>query len=239
MSIRSLCVALLATGLAYPASAADKQAAPAGKEQIEKFVSQKSDRKPSCCRASTVNFNKELGIPLEYLNTIGTRIATARKAPDPVDLANAAQALAAAEAAAGKKASVTAEEVYAEALALVKLRNVSTELLAFATITPDQATRKELTNAAAKAKKLKAEQNPETTREILGSLTVVNQSSECVKIYVDGRYVGTVHEGEVERFRVHTHSHNTEITAICEEDGEVVGQAYAHGHNHPVSWTVR
>lgn len=241
MLMKSFVAAVFVAGAVGYAVAQEKKAEPTAKE--EKFESKKEDRKPSCCRASLVNFTKELGVPLEYLNTIGTRIATARKTPDPVELALAAQALAVAEGVSGKKASLTSTEVFAEALDLAMKRNVSAELAAVAMVAPDQANKDSLTKSAAVAKKLEAEEKAkpqgEGSREILESLTVTNETGECVKIYVDGFYVGTVHRGGTKRFGVHTHTHKTEVTAICEDGGEVVGRSYAHGHHHNVSWTVR
>src|SRR5689334_18864141 len=60
-------------------------------------------RKP----AASVNFRKELGLPFATLGTLGSRIDAARRAPDPVALAHAANELAVAEKVSGKQASLT------------------------------------------------------------------------------------------------------------------------------------
>src|SRR5436305_5547238 len=60
--------------------------------------------------AASVKFRKELGLPLATLNTLGSRIDAARRAHDPMALANAASELGVAEKASGKKASLLAKE---------------------------------------------------------------------------------------------------------------------------------
>lgn len=80
-----------------------------------------ADGHKSCGAACQVNFAKELGLSLDYLGSLGHRISQARKSPDPVDLALAAQALSVAEQVSGKQASITAEQVQKEALELAKL----------------------------------------------------------------------------------------------------------------------
>jgi hypothetical protein len=66
--------------------------ASADKEKIE---SKPTKRTP----AASVKFRKELGLPLSTLNTLGSRIDAARRAHDPVALANAANELGVAERA--------------------------------------------------------------------------------------------------------------------------------------------
>jgi hypothetical protein len=75
--------------------------------------------------------------------------------------------------------------------------------------------------------------------ELVGPLTVVNQSAECVEIFYNGRYIGTVHEGDTTTFRVHDHRHVTTITAFCEEDHDLVARAHWHGHRCEYVMVVR
>lgn len=227
---KSFAAALLVAGLAG-FSLAQEKAQPA-KEQ--KFEDKVADAKPCCARACGVNFTKELNVPFDYLGTIGARIATARKTPDPVDLAMAGQSLAVAEAVSGKKASVTSTEVIKEAIDLAKLRGYSAELTAVALIVTDDAAKKDLAKAAAVAKKLEDEAKAQPAgsgdKDLVGNLIVFNRSGECVKIYVDGKFVGEVHAGDTTAVRVHSHSENTLIQAIC-EDGDVVSQRIFAGRN--------
>lgn len=74
--------------------------------------------------------------------------------------------------------------------------------------------------------------------EILGTIEVTNHTNECLRIFVDGRYVGTVHEGTVGLLRVHSHAHENVLDAYCEEDGELIRHAHFHGHAHFVRWHI-
>src|ERR1700722_5742062 len=68
--------------------------------------------------AASVNFRQQLGLPYASLGTLGSRIDAARRAHDPVSLANAASELAVAENVAGKKASITSSALFKEAIEL-------------------------------------------------------------------------------------------------------------------------
>src|SRR5262249_31383781 len=71
--------------------------------------------------ASGIKFRKELGLPLNTLNTLGARIDAARKAHDPVALANTAQELSTAEKVSGKKASLLSTELMKESAQLAAM----------------------------------------------------------------------------------------------------------------------
>ncbi len=83
-------------------------------------------------QARFVDFSTELGLPIAALGTLGEQIDDARLAADPVKLALAAKLLEAAEAAAGKQASLTAETVLTEAVDLAKERGNPAELTTIA-----------------------------------------------------------------------------------------------------------
>lgn len=208
--------------------------------QLESTIAK--DAKKCACVGCNVSFGKELGVPLEYLSGLGHRIHTARLVPDPVELAMASQSLAIAEKVAGKKATLTSENVLKEALALGKVRGISAELAALSAIVSDEATKTELGKAFAAAKAREDEaaaalKTGEQTRELIGNLTVANHSGECLKIYVSGRYRGTVHSGETIRIHVHDHNEHTELQAIC-EDGELVSEECVEGHQHSYFWHI-
>src|SRR5262249_12442816 len=90
-------------------------------------VDSKVEKKPL---AASVDFRKELNLPYPSLGTLGSRIDSARKAPDPVSLAHSANELAVAEKVSGKKASLTSNQVLKEAQELAKLRRQEAELKA-------------------------------------------------------------------------------------------------------------
>lgn len=216
------------------------------KESAQKEIKLEStiskDAKKCACLGCTVNFGKELGVPLEYLSGLGHRIHVARMAPDPVELAMASQSLAVAEKVAGKKATLSSEEIMKDALALGKVRGFSVELAAMMAIVSDDAIKADLGKDLAAAKAREAEsaaalETGEKTKELFGYLTVANHSGECLRIHVSGRYKGTVHSGETVRIHVHDHNHHTELQAIC-EDGHLVSEACVEGHQHRYYWDI-
>lgn len=200
-----------------------------------------ADAKKCCGSACTVNFAKELGLSLEYLDGIGHRISVARKSPDPVELALAAQALSVAEKVSGKKASITSEQVLTEAVDLVKLRGISSELSAVALLVPESKADFEKQITIAKKREAEAKQKTaagEGDKDLHGRLTVINHSGECLKIFVSGRYKGTVHEGETVSFHVHDHNNPSRLDAVCEEDNDLVSQQFVFGHTHDFTWHI-
>ncbi len=78
--------------------------------------------------ATSINFNKELNLPFPTLRTLGTRVEAARRACDPVALAQSANELSVAENVSEKKASLTSLELIKESAELAKVRNEVKEL---------------------------------------------------------------------------------------------------------------
>ncbi len=240
--LRSVLVATAAM-LAIPMCvlADETEGKPTDEAVIRSKVSE--DAVESCLGACRVNFRKELGINLEYLDSIGQQIHAARKAPDPVGLALAAQNLAVAEKVAKKEASVTSEAVMAEAVKLAQLRGDSQELTALAMIVPDEAMQKKLAKQAEIASSQEEEERAkvaagEVSRELFGTLQVINHSPHCLRIYMDGRYMGTVHAGHTSRFHAHNHNWHNHFDAYCEDDGELIKHADYEGHAHFLSWHI-
>lgn len=236
---RKLFTALVVAGLGGVVVAQD----PAKKDEKWESKVSADAKQTGCSRACYVNFSKELGVPFEYLNNIGPRIANARRAADPVDLALAAQSLAIAEKVSGKKAGVTSDEVFKEAAELAKARRISNELAAVALVVPDPAMRDDLTKAATLAKGLEADaaakaKNASAPREIHGNLRVINHTDHCLRIYVSGRFVGEVHKGQTGNFHVHDSNYETFVEARCEDDGALIKRAVARGHKHDVTWHI-
>lgn len=246
MSRSVLLAGLLLCSLPLALVAADKEAKePAqevGKEEVIR-CKLTTDGKRCCGAACTVNFSKELGLPLDYLSSIGHRISQARRTPDPVELAMAAQSLQVAEKVSGKNASITSEAVLKDAVDLAKMRAISSELAAVALVVTDDAARSELSKLAAAAKESEADKAAalkagEETKELFGYLTVDNHTDECLRIFVSGRYKGTVHAGQRAYYHVHDHSDPTVLEAYCEEEGELVRNSYNYGHHHRLYWHI-
>ena len=212
-----------------------------GKKE-ETFTDKITDAKQCCACAAHLNFSKSLGVPLDYLGSIGHRIYQARRAPDPVELALAGKALQVAEQVSGKTAAVTSADVLKDAVNIAKMRGISTEIKAVALIVTDDATQKDLAKEGTLATKREEEaaaklKSGESTRELFGTLTVANHSNECIRIYVSGRYVGEVHRGQTRGFHVHDHNHYTQLEAFCEEGGHLVSRRSVH-HSHGYYWHI-
>ena len=236
---KALVLGMLLAGLPFIISADDKKDATDADTKV--VHSKIADGHASCGAACRVNFTKELGLSLEYLGTIGHRISQARKTPDPVDLALAAQALSVAEQVSGKKASITAEQVRKEALELTKLRGYSNELKAMALIVPEA--KADLEKLAVVAEKREAEnkaktESGESEKGIFGRLVVINHSGECLHVYASGHYLGLVHEGTTMSFHVHDHNNPSHLDAYCAEEGELVSEQNVWGHVHHFHWHI-
>jgi len=238
MNTKYLLCGLFVLAICCPSyvNAEDKQEPEVIKSSIEKDVVE------SCLGACRVNFRKELGVDLEYLDSIGVDIHNARKTPDPVALALCAKGLAVAEQVSGKKASYTSTQVMQEAVKLAKLRGYSAELSGLAVLADakDASDLKELAEVAKGAEEEAriATENGDASKELIGSLQVANHSHECLRIYMDGRYLGTVHEGHTQSFHVHNHNWHNHFDAYCAEGGELVQHANYSGHAHFLSWHI-
>ncbi|MCA9077732.1 MAG: hypothetical protein KDA93_22085 [Planctomycetaceae bacterium] len=156
-------------------------------------------------RAKFVDFAMELGLPIAALDTLGEQIDSARLASDPVDLAVAAKLLEAAEAAAGKKGSLTAETILTEAVDLAKERGNPAELSTIAKLVGGPAAA-DLEAVAEAAADREAEAG-ESTRDLDGDLYVINHSHSELHVYVDGYEVGHVAPHGSRSFHVH-HAHH-------------------------------
>ena len=236
MSRRSLLV--VAFFSAFPLLAYAQDAKQAENKVMHSKI---ADGKKSCGAACQVNFAKELGVPLDYLGSIGHRISLARKIPDPVELALTAQALSVAERVSGKKASITSDQVHAEALELAKMRGISMELSAIALVFPEG--KQDLEKLAIVAKKREVENakdidNGAKEKALFGTLYVINHSSECLRVFVSGRFVGEVHMGQSASFHVHDHNATTRLDAYCEEEGELVSEQNLFGRFNNYTWHI-
>ena len=124
--------------------------------------------------------------------------------------ASSAQGLEVAEQVAGKTASITSAQIMAEAVEIAKLRGESTELRALSHLVSDKTVSKQLVGMAKAAQAREEDERAatasgDTSKEIVGTLRVINHTHECLRIMVDGRFIGTVHEGRTRNFHVHAH----------------------------------
>jgi len=180
----------------------EKEAPPAGGKVSgevgkggKKVIESKGEAKPS---AVTVDFPKALGLDFPVLTGLGARIEQARDQGDPVGLAAAARELAVAEEVGGKQAAVKSADLYKEAIEMAKRRAVPQELKAVAKLAGKAADSKSLEMEAKRAeahiaKLLEDRKDPNSkTRGIMGQLHVDSRVNAFIRVYVDGRYVGSM-----------------------------------------------
>ena len=189
-----LIVGLLLSGLPHLLSAAESEDAKESKGPTHTSKREQRDR------ATTVDFNKDLGLGFDSLTTLGARIDQARKSPDPVGLANAASELAIAEKVSEKNAKLTSAELWKESIELAELRRSSAELKALSHMVPDETAGKHLAKLAIVAEKDEADSRVPMVpgakpKGIGGFLTVVNRTNEIVTVYVNGLVVGNIFPG--------------------------------------------
>lgn len=176
--------------------------------------------------AGRINFRKELGIPFDYLDNLGQRIYQARKTPDPVELALAAHALSVAEKVSGKKASLTSETVMSEAFDLALRRGISSELTAVAMLATSQDKKKELDEESKSANKRelamkKATEAGEVSRQIAGTVQVINRTEWAMSIYLNGFPLGVVFPGQTRNFAAFSTTPSDFYEVFVAETGEL------------------
>jgi len=148
--------------------------------------------------AAAVHFDTAFGLSFPSLSTLGTRIAQARVASDPVGLALAAKELEVAEKVSGKHASLTAKDLMSEAVELGKLRKDEQELKALRElVSSDDKTKEEFKTAildAAKEAKVRSAAlgKGEEPRGIRARLIVHNYRNNPLYLSYNGYSVGSV-----------------------------------------------
>lgn len=152
--------------------------------------------KDNAKKAEKVDFTAALGLELESLKTLGTRIETARRANDPVCLAALALELKAAEKVADKLAEIKGDTLMKQAVKMATYRNRPDELNTVAKLVDDKQDSQKLTAQADKtAKALKARaggQIRERAKGITGYLIVRNYTRYYVTININYVDRGTV-----------------------------------------------
>jgi hypothetical protein len=241
---RWACVALLGVlGIASAALRDDaKKDDPAADDK--QVVSSKATHKPA---ASSVNFRKDLGLPLASLTTLGGRIDAARRAPDPVALAHAASELSVAEKVSGKQASLTSTALISESAELAKLRRKAAEMQAVSRVAEQIATESEtikslraiITSAEqeAKADALAVQQNQEPTwapRKVI----VNNYTTQYLTIYVNGIYKTEIGPGLAAVVIVEHRWNPTVLTAYGDQDIDSWGPRNIWGRFTSYTWNI-
>jgi len=214
------------------------------KKDDQKVVDSKAQKRTP---ATAVNFHKELGLSYGSLGTLGSRIETARRSPDPVALAHAASELATAEKVSGKKASLTSQEILKESQELAKLRREISEMKALLHVSTQMATEettlKDLKdNIDFEQKRAKDESDAilkgmEPTgapRKVL----VNNYTTQIVDLYVNGTLKMQLQPGQSKWCVIEHKWDPTILKAYGSQDEVHWGPRYIWGNFDKYTWNL-
>jgi hypothetical protein len=236
---------LLTCGLVlFVAAGQPKTADPRDKPEDKEVVSSKAVRRPT---ASSVNFRKELNLPFASLSTLGARIDAARRAPDPVALAHAANELSVAENVSGKKASLVSKELLKESIQLAALRRQVAELRAVEKVAQQVNAEESDVNilkqniafakeqAAAEKRMLDENLQPTWTPR---TVVINNYTTQYLDVYVNGNYKTRVGPGGAQAVVIEHRWNPTVLTAYGNEDINTWGPRYIWGRFQKYTWNI-
>jgi hypothetical protein len=232
------CLTLAALG----AAGADNEKVPPPEDK--QVVSSKATARTV---ATSVNFKKELGLSYPSLGTLGSRIDTARRTPDPVALAHAANELAVAEKVSGKTASLTSAQLIKESAELASLRRQEQELNAVNKVAMQvQAEEKSVAllkeSIALAQTQTKAEQDAFKRNEEPTSaprqVVVNNYTTQYLDIWVNGYYKTQVLPGSTQVITIEHRWNPTVLTAYGNDDATNWGPRYIWGQFTKYTWNL-
>jgi hypothetical protein len=238
---------LLSCGLVLLAAAGQPKSAdpaPQDKPEDKQVVSSKAVRRPT---ASSVNFRKELNLPLASLGTLGARIDAARRAPDPVALAHAANELSVAENVSGKKASLLSKELLKESIQLAALRRQVAELRAVERVA-QQVNAEETDTTILKQSIAFAQEQAKAEKRMLDenlqptwtprTVVINNYTTQYLDVYVNGNYKTQVGPGGAQTVVIEHRWNPTVLTAYGNEDINTWGPRYIWGRFQKYTWNI-
>jgi hypothetical protein len=232
------CLVLGALGVAEQAKPEDPAT------QDEQVVRSKATQRPA---ASSVNFRKELNLPFDSLSTLGSRVAAARRKPDPVALAHAASELAVAEKVSGKTASLTSQELIKESAELAAVRRQEAELKAVLQVSTQLQVqednlalmRKQIAQAQAQARADREafDRNQEPTASPR-QVVVNNYTPQYVDVWVNGSYKAQVLPGQSQVLTIEHRWNPTVLNAYGNDDSSTWGPRTIWGRFTKYTWNL-
>jgi len=214
-------------------------------KDIQTVTSKPKKRVP----ASTINFKKALGLPFDSLGTLGSRIDSARRKPDPVALAHTASELSIAEKVSKKQASLTSKALLAESAQLAQLRRQVAELKAVYAVHQQVADAE--TNANFWSSQIAlADQTAKQERDQIQSNTlptdaprrvlVNNYTTQYIDVWVNGNYKLQVTPGGSKWFVIEHKWNPTVLTGYGnEDDGYTYGPMNIYGEFKTYTWNIQ
>jgi hypothetical protein len=198
--------------------------------------------------AASVKFKKQLNLPFNSLDTLGSRIASARHAHDPVALAHAASELHVAEQVSGKTASITSTQLLKESAELAALKRQVAELEAVSRVA-DQVQQQSqvatilqqnlaLAKQQVNADKAAIQTNEEPTWKVR-KLVVNNYGTDYVDMYVNGNFKVTIAPGMQQTCYIEHRWNPVVVTAYGNQDVDTWGPRYIWGRWDKYTWNIR
>jgi hypothetical protein len=245
LAVAGVVVALVSSGARLTDSrAADPKKADPADNDKEVFSTKATKRTP----ATAVTFNKSLGLSFDSLRTLGSRIETARRKPDPVALAHQAAELSVAEKVSGKKASVTSKALLQEAAELAAARKQEAELKALLQVSMQEQVAED-NIASLKAQISTAQQIAKQDREFFDQkaeptdkprkVVANNYTSQYVDVYINGNYMAQLNPGSSQVFTISQRINPTTLKAYGNEDGDVWNPAPIWGKFSKYTWNIQ
>jgi hypothetical protein len=197
--------------------------------------------------AAAVNFRQQLGLPYPSLGTLGTRIDAARRAHDPVSLANAANELSVAEKVSGKKADLTSDQTFTESVELAKMRRQEKELQALVRVAQQVETQEHnisLLNDSLRLAKEDVQQQIRTGNQFTEpswtprTVVINNYTTQYIDLYVNGNYKVQVAPGMQQSCVIEHRWNPTVLTAYGNADVNQWGPRYIWGKFTKYTWNI-
>jgi hypothetical protein len=199
--------------------------------------------------ARTINFKKAYGLPFDSLGTLGSRIDSARRKPDPVALAHAAGELNVAEKVSGKTASLTSKALLDESSELAALRRQAAELKAVFAVRQQIAneetdvnywnTQIGLADKQAEQESAAVQSNTFPTdapRKVL----INNYTTQYIDLWVNGNYKMQVQPGSSAWCVIEHKWDPTILTGYGNQDDSATwGPRYIYGDFQTYTWNIQ
>lgn len=241
VAITTLCASWLSAGV--PLAQEPKPAQPAAGDEKPEIKT-----KPTkVASAASVKFRKDLGLPLNSLNTLGHRIDAARRAGDPVTLAHAASELAVAEKVSGKTASLTSQQLIKESAELASVRRQEAELSSVLEVSNQlRVAQGQLDNLKAQIAAAKAQTKAENQALLMNQeptskprkVIVNNFSTQYIDVQVNGYLKGQVPPGTTQTFTVDQRWNPIVLKGWGDSDETTFGPVVLQGAFDKYTWNI-
>ncbi len=185
---------------------------------------------------------------MDSLGTLGSRIDTARRLPDPVALAHAASELKVAEKVSGKKASLTSKALLAESAELARLRRQVAELRTVSAVHQQIANEETdihfWTNQIAMADQTAQQEKDAVLRNELPTgaprkILINNYTTQYIDLWINGYYKMQVAPGSSKWCVLEQKWSPTVLTAYGDEDDSPTwGPRNIYGTFNTYTWNI-